>query len=342
MKNVLYTKVLILISTVNLYAQGTLSDSLQLYFRFDGNVTDYSPNQINATVNGASLTTNRFNIVDAAYYFDGFDDYIICDPTDTILNQDFDSLTISVWIYPEAGAVSASFGSRIINTRGRGPIENGNSGYQVKLADNTGTSKWGLFDSHIEGQNGEYSQCLFCGNPYDYDAWYHLVMVFKPDTLTFYIDNVIDSEIRISNPLEDISNSLPTIIGASAALNGVFGVFGQFFKGKIDDVRIYNKALSMDEVSELYTTNDDEVIVSIEDELNSQRGIDVYPNPFVGHINVSGFDKSTYKILTLEGRIVKQGILSAERINLVDLTPGTYILSVTSKSIISTIKIIKD
>ena len=46
------------------------------YWPFNGNANDASGNGNNGTVNGATLTTDRFGVVNKAYNFDGINDFI--------------------------------------------------------------------------------------------------------------------------------------------------------------------------------------------------------------------------------------------------------------------------
>ena len=48
------------------------------YWGFNGNANDQSGNSNNGTVNGATLTTDRFGNSNSAYNFDGVNDYIRC------------------------------------------------------------------------------------------------------------------------------------------------------------------------------------------------------------------------------------------------------------------------
>ena len=52
------------------------TDSLVLNYTFSGDANDGTSNENNGTVNGATLTTDRFGEPNSAYYFDGDGDYI--------------------------------------------------------------------------------------------------------------------------------------------------------------------------------------------------------------------------------------------------------------------------
>jgi hypothetical protein len=69
----------------------------------------------------------------------------------------------------------------------------------------------------------------------------------------------------------------------------------------------------------------------------------VYPNPVADIINIAGINGNvTYRIFTVEGRLVKDGNLSPDaQINLSDLTKGMYLMQITSEGKTEIKKIIK-
>ena len=64
------------------------------YWPFNGNANDESGNGNNGTVNGATLTSDRFGVANKAYSFDGIDDWIEIPSSVT-------NYTISFWFYSE-------------------------------------------------------------------------------------------------------------------------------------------------------------------------------------------------------------------------------------------------
>jgi hypothetical protein len=66
------------------------------WWPFNGNANDESGNGNNGTVNGATLTTDRFGNANQAYSFDGVDDYIKIQNSPNFLNQEY---SVSIWFY---------------------------------------------------------------------------------------------------------------------------------------------------------------------------------------------------------------------------------------------------
>jgi hypothetical protein len=73
--------------------------------------------------------------------------------------------------------------------------------------------------------------------------WRHLVATYGNGTLRIYVDGVLRG-----------SSAIPINTGSGQVRVGVGVEAGNYFSGSLDDVRIYNRALSVDEVSELYRT----------------------------------------------------------------------------------------
>ena len=78
------------------------------WWPFNGNANDESGNGNNGTVNGATLTTDRFGNADKAYSFDGVDDFINVGNPSGLFNNPY-SYSQSAWVF--FNDVPANFGS---------------------------------------------------------------------------------------------------------------------------------------------------------------------------------------------------------------------------------------
>ncbi len=85
------------------------SNGLVGWWPFNGNANDESGNGNQGTVNGATLTVDRFGIANQAYGFDGVNDFIQCGQLQLNLNASF-----SVWIAPME-SLNIGQHSRILN-----------------------------------------------------------------------------------------------------------------------------------------------------------------------------------------------------------------------------------
>lgn len=94
MKRKLTTLFFILI-TAALFGQ-VPTNGLVGYYPFTGNANDMSGNGYNGTNHYATLTTDRYNVISSAYYFNGTTGYISLPYTPFLLQN----YSFSVWAYP--------------------------------------------------------------------------------------------------------------------------------------------------------------------------------------------------------------------------------------------------
>jgi T5SS/PEP-CTERM-associated repeat protein len=211
-----------------------LNTGLVAYYPFNGNANDESGNSNNGVVSGATLTTDRFGCPDSAYSFDGIDDYVEMDVTNYKGVLGTRSRTCAAWVKTSSA---------------RGAIMSwGKSGT---------VGQWWLFWVEDDGRlrlqahNGR-----IIGNTDLRDNnWHHVVAVLDSDgtpdndEVKLYVDGAEETYSEItSEPIDTASHSNVTI-GASYLYDGTVVVL---FDGLIDDVRIYDRALTEAEIMELY------------------------------------------------------------------------------------------
>ncbi|HOO70675.1 MAG TPA: Ig-like domain-containing protein [Spirochaetota bacterium] len=194
------------------------------WYPFNGNANDESGNGLNGTVNGAILTSDRDSNSNSAYDFDGSNDYIyIGNPSEL---TGMSALTVSVWVYTH----SAPSPNSSIIVKGDGT----NTSYGFGLADTSGTISF----------NCNYSGSI-TSTTIDFNTWVHLLLVWNGSTAQMYYNNSIIGSMSCSG----------TISGSEVLSIGRCGSWTSwaYFDGIIDDVRIYDRALTADEIEALYT-----------------------------------------------------------------------------------------
>jgi len=212
-----------------------LSDGLVARYTFDGNANDSSDNGLHGTVYGATLSRDRFGNLDCAYHFDGIDDYIRV--ADDPRLDGMSALTLSVWIQIDDRDREAEVlnkyvhytGSRFDDSYIIGIDNGGQIAFQYATAS----------DYAIEITSATLGV----------DSWHHIAGVYTGAEGRVYIDGVLAALWRDDpNPggaLNSIADDL--LIGCANTNTGL----AKFFSGRIDDVRIYDRALSDIEVHDL-------------------------------------------------------------------------------------------
>ncbi|MEI6820595.1 MAG: FISUMP domain-containing protein [Bacteroidota bacterium] len=203
------------------------TNGLVANYPFNGNANDESNNGNNGTVNGATLTTDRFGKPNSAYSFNG--SYIEI-PDNVNLHPQ--SYTISAWVN-----FSDYSGVRMILAKNAG-----NS-----TAESIGLWYMGQYITNIGGSNYGSNWITYSGDT-PFNKWFFLTSQYDNTTgiLTLFINgNVIASGTAGCTIGYD---GQPWSIGTEKENGG----YNYFFNGKIDDIRIYDRILSASEIQTLY------------------------------------------------------------------------------------------
>src|SRR3990167_4957400 len=172
---VLFTFVCILSTLAHTKAAfADLKDCLVAYYPFNGNANDESGNGNNGTVNGATLTTDRFGNTNKAYSFDGVNDYIDIG-NNTNLKRYNTSFTVSSWI--KLFSYSNSYLSSIISNRDGGYYNSQSDAGSVfniggKLSASYKKAALGIY-------GGSTAQGVSGGTLLILDTWYYIAAVFN-------------------------------------------------------------------------------------------------------------------------------------------------------------------
>jgi hypothetical protein len=201
-----------------------LGVGLVAYYPFNGNANDESGGVLHGTVSGALLTTDRHGDGDSAYWFDGVDDGIITTTTTFTIPA-----TISCWF--QSTAVNDILDSLINWTN------------VIDLGE--GFSLLAQGDGRIHGKVGALASNVVGTSYPDGDGQWHLATLTRSaDSLSLYIDGELETTIATT---ESVGDNHVFYIGRSIPTSNIYS-----WSGKIDEVRVYNRALSAPEVKALY------------------------------------------------------------------------------------------
>ncbi|WP_083930740.1 LamG-like jellyroll fold domain-containing protein [Eudoraea adriatica] len=200
------------------------------YYPFNGNANDESGNGNNGTVNGANLTMDRFGNENSAYSFDGINQniQITSAPENALGTTNF---SISTWF--KSSSPDEMFIWNKSNT-------------------NCGDTEVGPSIGFLQSGDGTLSVVADLSTTYTLNsldavndgAWHFAVLVRENNTMTLYLDGLVENSIAIALDA-DFTTSLDLYIGGTT-------LCGNFYQGDIDEFSIYNQALSGAEISEMY------------------------------------------------------------------------------------------
>lgn len=199
-------------------------------YPFSGNANDASGNGNNGTINGAVLTTDRFNKKNSAYSFDGISNSIII----SNFTQSPSLFSISLWFYPTA---NGHFGTRELLHR----------------CDPTNVQNycWNLSWGYANSSQGNYlvsgiytntPNWNYDGNNLQLNQWYNAIMTYDGINKKVYLNGILISSTPITGQI-NYQNKTGIYLG--------YDSYWDFYQGKIDDIRIYSRALTAQEASYL-------------------------------------------------------------------------------------------
>lgn len=207
----------------------TINDGLVAYYPFNGNAQDESGTGNNGTIIGnVSMTTDRFGNANSAYDFPGLPFNYINVPHSESLS--LDTMTLIAWIYSET-----DYGHGQIIQKNR-DIESGH---------------YGLYTQSIHG-NISYGNSVyaFVNEPPEIGSWHMVAGILYGSTAQFYVDGLLMHD-TVAPSAFNYSGTQPLAIGMHF-YQGVPDYWTYPYKGKLDDLRIYERVLSPSEISALY------------------------------------------------------------------------------------------
>jgi len=213
----------------NCNAQLNFDSSTVAYYSFKGNSIDVTGNGNDGTVNGATLTNDRFGNENSAYYFSSA-------KCKTRINANINTssiqsgLTISIWVMRVG---DGCIGPRLFEfwaKNGPGQAQwhwDNNPSKKIIMGSTTSTG----FNCYASLPKGEDN------------IWMHLAYTNDGKIGKFYQNGIlVDSLQSKGNP----------ILSGKVAFGRMNHRMWDAFNGKLDDIGIWNRALSENEIGELY------------------------------------------------------------------------------------------
>ena len=199
------------------------------WWPFNGNANDESGNGNNGTVNGATLTTDRNGVANQAYNFDGYNDFISINDNQTL---NVSNVTVSAWYNAvDYDSAQQEFQGHIASKR-----ESSGWGTSFQLALENSTPNHTIWATYtIAGDGWAYyssNSVLTSQN------WIHVTYTHDNTSAKIFINGILVNTTLISGGLQ--TNNLPLWFGARPNAGGN----SAFFNGKLDDIGIWNRALT--------------------------------------------------------------------------------------------------
>ncbi len=320
-----YIVFILIISVVSLYSQVNLDSGLVAYWPFNGNADDESGNGHGGTLQGGvTLSDDRYGNPESAYSFNGVDgriDYGLLWGGGSAPS----SLTMAAWFnYAQTG------------NEGKIIYHGWTGEFQLLAIGNTAAAA-------VHLNSGWYNTNVMIAP----DTWYFLVATWEQGgQLLLYLDG---QPMDTTNVPNQPMGQQPTTYYPSIGSYNQSG--GAFFTGMIDDIRIYSRVLTQEEIDSLNNEGVSaveltDVPISEEFKLNQN-----YPNPFnpntTINFSIPGATFVSLKIFNSLGQEVETLVsedLNAGNYkydwNAESLTSGVYFYTLIAGNFIETMKMI--
>lgn len=214
------------------YERPKLSDGLVVYYPFNGNANDESGKRNDGLVQGAQLTVDRFGRASHAYGFTSSDQHITTSAS-TEFPVGTGDFSVSLWV-ALSGFIDDPqmlFANGGVN---QFQLDIGPSGTASAPLDFLTGGDYGAPDVHTTGV------------PWTPGEWYNLQVVRSQNTVTIYRDGVAigQNQVTSGNNVVERLRNLRFGHGFAPQQHQLYG--------KLDDIRVFNRALSEAEIRQLY------------------------------------------------------------------------------------------
>jgi hypothetical protein len=245
-----------------------LQEGLVGYWPFCGNANDESGNGNHGVVNGAMPVEDRYGTESAAYAFNGLNSFIsVADNVDESLDVQSGEFSISCWMKAESnlfqtqGLVAKEYGD---NTSGD---------YSLVIPANGKAQLSVGVGSGIIGAVQQSDSVITDG------GWKHITAVYiNGGDMKMYINGQLNQgENNESTALPNSNTALDLIFGRSANFPNYY-----FLNGCLDDIAIWNRALTLAEVQQLYGLD----AIGVES-FSRTKALLTYPNPATDQLTIN-------------------------------------------------------
>jgi len=220
-------------------ALGLISLSAQAvlvaYYPFNGNANDESANSNDGTVNGASLTLDRFGNVDSAYSFDGIADYMDLGNDASVQFSGTPTMSVFGWVNLSGG--ETDIGIDKYSSQGGSP-NGANKGYYLAFFDTGATTV--VRAGFGNGVETKIDAVTDIGD----GEWHHVGWTWDGSTVDIYVDGVWDfGQVYTGGILDN---------GLALSFAKRIDLPTNIYTGLMDDIRIYDNVLSSSDISALF------------------------------------------------------------------------------------------
>lgn len=236
---------------------GAIPDQgLVAFYPFSGSFENNAGTEIDPAENhGATFTTDRFGNENSSAYFDGNESYLEIPDNDAFSISTTGALTISVWVSPEVLNFPNSEEGGYVHWMGKGVPHQHEWVFRMYNKDlsqgqEDRPNRMSAYAFNLEGGLGAGS---YVQEQVQENEWIHFVARYDVESnkITLFKNGTQKDQ----DDLYDATYGVQVQNGTAPLRLGTRSQWS-YFQGRIDDLRIYNRALSESEILELFNEPD--------------------------------------------------------------------------------------
>lgn len=254
---VLIVLIFIVVSVISLllFKKESKDEGLVLWLKFDGNLEDSSPKGYHAQSFCSPLIFKE-GVKGQSLYLDGWDDYILIPdkPEFSIINNP-NGMTISFWISPANSSFPKQNKYGYIRFLGKGDTRQYEWCFTIYNASNPENRPYRICIYHHNATGG-FGKGAYMQEPYKNNEWIFIVGVIRlvRDNVSLDVSlSIYKNGVWKGNSSDYPGRIIPEDTSSPLCIGRRKDV-DEFFCGRIDDFRIYNRALTASEIMDLYNS----------------------------------------------------------------------------------------
>ncbi len=291
-----------------------------LYYKFNNNATigetstlvrDLSQHNNNGIVSGASWISSSSQLSSGSFNFDGINDKITVNDSNSLSPSITNQFTISTWVkFSDNSFVGEGSTRDYVNFLGKGMAnnheytfrqfnsssQNGNNRISFSLYNLAGTTKAnvGFNEPIVEGQ------------------WIHLLAVYNGNELKIWKNGVLKDTDAVNTQVSLGNGIAPLNLGTRDG--------NKYFKGSFDELMIYDRALTASQIVSIYNAGLSSPPNSSVSQISSNQ-LSVYASTHDGNIpqNTLDTDLSTRWSALGQGQSITYALPSNRYVNFMDI-----------------------
>ena len=310
--------VLALLQTfVALPVYGSHVDPLGALWHFDegtgATTVDSTGHTTAGTLNGPSWVIPSGARFGRALDFDGVDDYVSV-PTSSEITPTT-AITVESWIDGDTltttwAAVAKRIGSEDI-------------GYALEMDHAGNRICFWVFTDTWRGACRNYPSVTDTSTPISTGAWHHIAGTYDGSSVKAHLDGAVEYSLAAAGDIQYGTTGITDLaIGRDPIRSGQ-----RFFDGRIDEVRIWNQALSSGEIGESFALGEAANNANYDTILTHQAGSGVFIFTSAFH-SVDGSDNIKFRLMGVDDTAAIDGSVGNNGITTQGVTPsgGTWTL----------------